>query len=173
MYVLRPEGNPLDLNNFPEDYTRDGIQASEDSSSSAGGYRKKKSGAKVGKDEAGKVYECRETETLNKARQLVFTNDLAPAHLGYVSSGQPIPHGGYHQVSSTMCPTRMFSTSPLIPSPPPPSATYMYPSPPHVLSFSQHPAAPSVNNYFLGHVLSNSSYGAAQMKVTTPALVHR
>ncbi|KAL0326994.1 UNVERIFIED_CONTAM: Zinc finger protein JAGGED [Sesamum angustifolium] len=59
MYVLRSEGNPLDLNNFPEDYTRDGIQASEDSSSSAGGYRKKKSGAKVGKDEAGKVYECR------------------------------------------------------------------------------------------------------------------
>ncbi|KAK4399954.1 Zinc finger protein JAGGED [Sesamum angolense] len=139
MYVLRPEGNPLDLNNFPEDYTRDGIQASEDSSSSAE----------------------RETETLNKARQLVFTNDLAPAHLGYVSSGQPIPHGGYHQVSSNMCPTRMFSTSPLIPSPPPPSATYMYPSPPHVLSFSQHPAAPSVNDYFLGHVLSNSSYGAA------------
>lgn len=27
----------------------------------------------------------RETETLNKARQLVFTNDLAPGHLGYVS----------------------------------------------------------------------------------------
>ncbi|KAI3467084.1 hypothetical protein Pfo_023747 [Paulownia fortunei] len=224
----RPEGNPLDLNNLPEDYTRDGKQVSEDSSSSAvaGGYRKKKSGAKEGKDEPGKVYECRfcslkfcksqalgghmnrhrqgklfsfhlhillthkikklhfsslqikmETETLNKARQLVFTNDLAPGHLGYVSGGQPIPQGGYHQSGNmgdpalpfrSMYPTRLLSTSsPLIPPTPPPpppqpqAAPYMYTSPPRLLSFhSQYPAPPPVNDYFVGHVLSNSSYGA-------------
>ncbi|KAL0463579.1 UNVERIFIED_CONTAM: Zinc finger protein JAGGED [Sesamum latifolium] len=150
----RPEENPLDLNNLPEDYTRDGKQVSEDSSSSAE----------------------RETETLNKARQLVFTNDLAPGHLGYVSGGQTIPHGGYHQAGNiagdfrSMYPTRLFSTSsPLIPPPPPPpppqpqAAPYMYASPPRLLSFgSQYPAAPPVNDYFVGHVLSNSSssYGA-------------
>ncbi|KAI3453035.1 hypothetical protein Pfo_009698 [Paulownia fortunei] len=155
-----------------------------------------KSGAKEGKDEPGKVYECRfcslkfcksqalgghmnrhrqerETETLNKARQLVFTNDLAPVHLGYVSSGQPSPHGGYHQARQdmgdaalpfrSMYPSRMFSTSPLIPPPPPPqAASYTYPSPPHLLTFpSQYQAAPPANDYFVGHVLTNSSYGAA------------
>ncbi|KAL0424743.1 UNVERIFIED_CONTAM: Zinc finger protein JAGGED [Sesamum radiatum] len=147
----RPEENPLDLNNLPEDYTRDGKQVSEDSSSSAvaGGHRKKKNGAKEGKDEAGKVYEC---------------------------SGQTIPHGGYHQAGNmagdfrSMYPTRLFSTSsPLIPPPPPPpppqpqAAPYMYASPPRLLSFaSQYPGAAPVNDYFVGHVLSNSSssYGA-------------
>ncbi|KAK6132054.1 hypothetical protein DH2020_034201 [Rehmannia glutinosa] len=153
----RPEGNPLDLNNLPDDnYTRDGKQPSEDTSSSAGGgyMRKKKSGGKEG-DEQGKV----ETETLNKARQLVFTNDLAPAgHLGYVSGGQPISHGGYHQA-------RLFSnSSPLIPPPPPPppaapTPPYMYTSPPRLLSFhSQYPTPPPANDYFLGHVLSNPTH---------------
>ncbi|KAK4842020.1 hypothetical protein QYF36_014316 [Acer negundo] len=57
----RPEKNPLDLNNLPEDYSRDGSKLVFDQeTSSASGYRKKKSGAKDGKgDESGKVYECR------------------------------------------------------------------------------------------------------------------
>ncbi|PIN22543.1 hypothetical protein CDL12_04736 [Handroanthus impetiginosus] len=159
--------------------------------------RKKKSGAKdQTKDESGKVYECRfcslkfcksqalgghmnrhrqerETETLNKARQLVFTNDLAPAaHLSYVSgSGQPISHGGYHQGSNmgdpplpfrSMYSTRLFpSSSPLIPPPPPPPPPQSHPqvppyniytSPQRLLSFSSS-QYPPVNDYFVGHVL--------------------
>lgn len=120
----------------------------------------------------------RETETLNKARQLVFTNDLAPTHIGYVSgyvdptrssilviciymcvwwcvcvgSGHhQIPHGGDPPLPfRSMYPTRMFSPpSPLIPPPP---QQYMYASPPRILSF--HSAA---NDYFVGHALPNES----------------
>ncbi|XP_057810657.1 zinc finger protein JAGGED-like isoform X2 [Salvia miltiorrhiza] len=178
---MRSEANSLDLNNLPEDYTRDG-----DSSSSAGGYRKKKSGAKDEKDEAGKVYECRfcslkfcksqalgghmnrhrqerETETLNKARQLVFSNDVAPPHLGYVPSGQPISQGGYHHQASSsmddafrsMYPSRMFPAA----QPPPPQqqqqgVPYGFPSPPQLLPVASH------SDYYVGHVLPNSCYGA-------------
>ncbi|XP_042009663.1 zinc finger protein JAGGED [Salvia splendens] len=161
---MRPEANSLDLNNLPEDYTRDGKQTLGDTSSSAG---KKKSGAEEEKDEGGKVYECRfcslkfgksqalgghmnrhrqerETETLNKARQLVFSNDVAPPHINYVSSG------GFHQASSSSmdeafrsiypaAPSRMFPTTP-----PPPQPQYGFPSPPH-------------SDYYM---LSNSCYAA-------------
>ncbi|XP_048502453.1 zinc finger protein JAGGED isoform X1 [Beta vulgaris subsp. vulgaris] len=79
---MRTEGSPLDLNNLPEDYTRDGKQVVyEDTSTSE-----------------------RETETLNKARQLVYSSENPPSiphhhphsHLGsYVSAGaiyhQPPP----------------------------------------------------------------------------------
>ncbi|XP_057477513.1 zinc finger protein JAGGED-like [Actinidia eriantha] len=183
---MRPERNPLDLNNFPEDYTRDGKQAIEDTSLSAG-HGKKKSGAKEGKDECGKFYECRfcslkfcksqalgghmnrhrqerETETLNRARQLVFSNDTAQAahHLG----GPPTPHGGYHQAGvdpalpfRPVYPKRLFSgSSSTILPPPPPHQPYLYPSPPRLVSYpSQYPPPHShhqVNEYFLGHVLS-------------------
>ncbi|CAJ1932423.1 unnamed protein product [Sphenostylis stenocarpa] len=53
---LRPENNPLDLNNFPDECSRDGKQLLQDSSSSAG-FRRKKDSLKD--DESEKVYECR------------------------------------------------------------------------------------------------------------------
>ncbi|KAL7091011.1 hypothetical protein ACP275_12G078500 [Erythranthe tilingii] len=207
---MRSEESPLDLNNLPEDYTRDvggaaGVavyRAARKKSCGGGG-----GGAKGKEDETGKVYECRfcslkfcksqalgghmnrhrqerETETLNKARQLVFTTDLAPAHIGYVSGGQPITHGGgYHQAGGgggdpsltfrSMYPpptTRLFSSSsPLIPQPPPPppqpqaGQPYMYASPPHLLSFHPQYPPPANNDYYVGHVLSSnpsSCYGS-------------
>ncbi|XP_034682333.1 zinc finger protein JAGGED-like isoform X2 [Vitis riparia] len=182
---MRPERNPLDLNNLPEDFTRDGKQVFEDSSSS--GCRKKKSGGKDGKDECGKVYECRfcslkfcksqalgghmnrhrqerETETLNRARQIVFSNENLAAqgpHLG----GQPIAPGSFHQTGNmgdptlpfrSVYPTRMFSgsSSTLLTPPPQP---YLYASPSRLVSYPSQYPPPSMNDYYVGHVLSSGS----------------
>ncbi|GMJ13138.1 JAGGED [Hibiscus trionum] len=180
-FCRRPEKNPLDLNYLPDDYTRDGKQAFEDGSS---GYRTKKSGAKDEKDECGKVYECRfcllkfcksqalgghmnrhrqerETETLNRARQLVFSNDnlATPGHLGYVPSS-------YHPNDPTLsyrsvCPPRIFSgsSSTLIPPTLQPPQPYLHPSPSR-LGSSSYPSQYSphgINDYYVGHVLGVSS----------------
>ncbi|KAK9276103.1 hypothetical protein L1049_005634 [Liquidambar formosana] len=190
---LRPERNPLDLNNLPDDYTRDGKQAFEDSSSS--GYRKKKSGGKDGKDECGKVYECRfcslkfcksqalgghmnrhrqerETETLNRARQLVFSNEnlAAQGPLG----GQPITAGNFHQTGNmgdptlpfrSVYPPRLFpgSSSTLLQPPPPPPQPYLYASPSRLVSYpSQYPPPHSMNDYYVGHVLGGGSSSGSQ-----------
>ncbi|CAA2999215.1 Hypothetical predicted protein [Olea europaea subsp. europaea] len=178
MYVVVPrsekersEGNPLDLNNLPEDYIKDGKQILDDSSSSSE----------------------RETETLNKARHLVFTSDLSPgAHQpGYLSSGQPILHenimGDPTMPFRSIYPTRMFSgssppfqpppqgLSPLPPPPPPgmplpPPQPYLYTSSSRIGSIPTQYHGQFVNDYFVaGHVHpgnsryshSKSSYSSA------------
>ncbi|XP_044488023.1 zinc finger protein JAGGED-like [Mangifera indica] len=190
---MRPERNPLDLNNLPEDFSsRDGKQVFDDSSS-ASGYRKKKSGAKDGKDECGKVYECRfcslkfcksqalgghmnrhrqerETETLNRARQLVFSNDnLAaaqgpPPHPGCITAGSYHPAGHIGDPFRSVYSSRLFSgsSSTMIPPPPPPpppsQPPYPYPSPSRLTSYStQYPPHHPMNEYYVGHVLTSPS----------------
>ncbi|XP_043715665.1 zinc finger protein STAMENLESS 1 [Telopea speciosissima] len=211
---MRPERNPLDLNNLPEEYGRDGKQVLEDTSSIATEAsdstrgRRKKSGGKEGKDEHAKVYECRfcslkfcksqalgghmnrhrqerETETLNRARQLVFSNENLAAqgvsHLGFrdlqMGSGQQIPSGRYHhhQNASMGGDPSMATFRPVYPTrilpppspPPPPQPNYLCSSsrfvsfPPSQYRPPPPPTSPfpphSLNDYVVGHVLPNNN----------------
>ncbi|CAH9105390.1 unnamed protein product [Cuscuta epithymum] len=180
MGVQRMEGNPLDLNNLPaEDYSIDGKQQHLD-----GGYRKKKNG---GVDECGKVYECRfcslkfcksqalgghmnrhrqerETETLNRARQLVFSSDTnilaqGPHHImGYQTSNM----GMYS--TRTMFPGTSTAAAAIPPPPPPPGQR-----PPQPYTYASHPQYP-VNDYFVGHVLSTTQSNPNNYAAAVPNL---
>ncbi|KAK8605655.1 hypothetical protein V6N13_102429 [Hibiscus sabdariffa] len=129
----RPEKNPLDLNYMPDEYTRDGKEVFEEGFSSE-----------------------RETETLNRARQLVFSNDnlTNPGHLGYVPSS-------FHPSDPTLsfrsvCPPRLFSGSSPTLQPPHP---YLHPSSSRLVSSygsSQNPTH-GMKDYYLGHVVGTSN----------------
>ncbi|KAK1280184.1 Zinc finger protein STAMENLESS 1 [Acorus gramineus] len=193
----RSEGNPLDLNNLPQEYSerwREGKQRLEESSSpttastdTIGIKNNKRSG---GKDEPGKVYQCRfcslkfcksqalgghmnrhrqerETETLNRARQLVFgTESLATA------PGSFVGFGGAHSMSSSRYYNRdqclnlrpvypripLASPSSMPPQlPPPPLQPFLY------TSNSQHlpnppPPPPMNTDYLVGHIFTANSH---------------
>ncbi|XP_058082466.1 zinc finger protein STAMENLESS 1-like [Magnolia sinica] len=124
----RPEKNPIDLNNLPEECGQDQSQAGEqglDESSmvavkatkDTSKCRKKRNDRKKGKEECGKIYECRfcslkfcksqaigghmnrhrqekEIETLNRARQLVYCSENlmeSGPYLGYVTDVKKLP----------------------------------------------------------------------------------
>ncbi|URE30468.1 Zinc finger protein, partial [Musa troglodytarum] len=94
----------------------------------------------------------RETETLNRARQLVFSNDGA---IGYVLPSRPSPFAlssrSIHGDPSTgeAC-LQFHPVYPGLPNPPPPMSQYLHPS-----SSSSH-SLPQPRCY-IGHVVSGSS----------------
>ncbi|KAF7827813.1 zinc finger protein JAGGED-like [Senna tora] len=178
----RPEEIPLDLNNLPDDYSRDGKQVAlhHEDSSSSGCSRKKKSGGKEGKEECGKfsIYSFsslgfngpgpgravgfaeRETETLNHARQLVFRSDHTiaaqgpPHHLGCC---QGIGGGGYHGGGEATTMGVRFPRYPAGPAAPPQAPAYnLYGSPTGGGGVNQ-------NEYYVGHVMHN--YGGVGVGV--------
>ncbi|XP_038694906.1 zinc finger protein JAGGED-like [Tripterygium wilfordii] len=158
--------NSLDLNNYPEDYSnRDSRQVMEE------GYS---SGGNDGKDEeSGKVYECRfcslkfcksqalgghmnrhrqerETETLNRARQLVFGNDNLA-----VARGDPF-RPMYQQQPRLFTAAGSSSSTMLQPPTMPPQGPHqplLYTSPIPLVPYpSQYPQQqPPINDYYVGH----------------------
>ncbi|RYR56520.1 hypothetical protein Ahy_A05g022222 [Arachis hypogaea] len=131
----RPEGNPLDLNNLPDDYNRDhGKQLLQDTFSP--GCRKKKSGGgKDGKEECGKVYECR----FCSLKFCKCCQDPTAAALRFPR---------YFSASSTSSTASASHHQPYL---------YASPSMPPPVSF-----APPPHDYYVGHVLSTNYGGAAE-----------
>ncbi|XP_074331085.1 zinc finger protein JAGGED-like isoform X2 [Apium graveolens] len=114
----------------------------------------------------------RETETLNRARQLVFGNDnlIQPTPPHHLLGGHlPISHGGYshlhHQASHTLKvsgypPAARYYCGSSSSSNIPPPESYMYPSAPRQLvpyPPSHYNINPPINDYFVGHAVPSTA----------------
>ncbi|KAE8692782.1 Detected protein of unknown function [Hibiscus syriacus] len=100
---------------------------------------KRKAAVRMGKKSVGRSMNVeRETETLNRARQLVFNNDnlTTQGHLGFRSV---YPPGMFPGSSSTVIP-------------PPPPQPYLH----------------SINDYYVGHVLGSSQYPQRNLNYIGP-----
>ncbi|KAK4741515.1 hypothetical protein SAY87_025103 [Trapa incisa] len=155
--IVRAENSPLDLNNLPEDFTRDVSKPAFDAGSSSSAER--------------------ETEAMNRARQMVFGGDhnlAAVPHLGCSPAlpglGDPsLPFRSVYQpprlypgATSTLEPHQPHYL-PQQPPPPPPQSAYIYPTSsrlyPSQFHHSSIPHRP-VNDYYRGHVLSSATNGS-------------
>ncbi|CAL9156004.1 unnamed protein product [Musa hybrid cultivar] len=149
-------------------------ESSMSSAASADSARLKKKKKSVGKgDDSGKVYECRfcslkfsksqalgghmnrhrqgktttlETETLNRARQLVFSSE-ALARPGAIGL-RDLNVGGFHQYGDPCLQFRpVYQGLPTQQPNPPPMQQQLY-----------RPPRPSTGNYYIGHVVSGSPH---------------
>ncbi|CAL9147472.1 unnamed protein product, partial [Musa hybrid cultivar] len=149
-------------------------ESSMSSAASADSARLKKKKKSIGKgDDSGKVYECRfcslkfsksqalgghmnrhrqgktttlETETLNRARQLVFSSE-ALARPGAIGL-RDLNVGGFHQYGDPCLQFRpVYQGLPTQQPNPPPMQQQLY-----------RPPRPSTGNYYIGHVVSGSPH---------------
>ncbi|XP_066383798.1 zinc finger protein STAMENLESS 1-like, partial [Miscanthus floridulus] len=189
-----PQGSPLDLNNLPEEYGKQAVESSTTTAtSSADAVTRIKKKSRRGKDAAAKVYECRfcslkfgksqalgghmnrhrqerETETLNRARQLVFGNESLAAigaqmsfrDVSMAGAASPTVLGGNFRGGASATGGSSFG-DPCIPFrlSPQPSYHYLYTAPPstlHPMSYpATYPGPPrqhAVGDYVIGHAVS-------------------
>ncbi|GJN37586.1 hypothetical protein PR202_gb26559 [Eleusine coracana subsp. coracana] len=200
----RQEESPLDLNNLPEEYGKQKVEsltATATSSADTARVKRKSSG---GKDDSSRIYECRfcslkfrksqalerETETLNRARQLVFGNESLGAVGAQMSfrdanmAGATPPSlfgGGFRGgvgvssrgggIGDSCLPFRPVHQR-MSPQPP---FHYLYPSTPtlHPMSYpATYPESPrqsAVGDYVIGHAVS----GGDALLLLPPPPPHR
>ncbi|CAH1431305.1 unnamed protein product [Lactuca virosa] len=194
---MKSRETPLDLNTLPEDFIWDHSKQllGDTSSAHVSGSTVSRRSRNRRKDERTKVYECRfcslkfgksqalgghmnrhrqerETETLNQARQLVFSTDNLLPQPPHEVGGQSGVNGGYHYpsgftIGSIVYPTRLFSgTSTTMLHQLPQSYQHVYSSLPSRLNItysSEHYNSQLINDYFADQYVSTNRHSASKI----------